>query len=409
MRILFLAQYITLEDNPAFMRNKTGYGYMVKDIADAVGTLEQVDLLTISGFTKEIHLGRIRLLRKTKIGTLLHLKIGYLIQWLGIVWKYPFSFKRKWQLLIYYASLGYVDHIMIKGNYDLVHIHGVGGITQGYERICKRHQIPYVITMHGLNSFDEGILMEEGEKRIERNFLCDALALKKQLIFISTGIKNTAERYLKISECKNFLVIPNGTTILRKESNLDIRKAYGIHVTDFLFVYVGNISLRKNQIQVARSYLLLPEQQRKRTKILFIGQKNEKGLADFIADNYLSANLICTGGVPKTDIHNFYIAADATIMSSISEGFGLSIIEGFVYGKPTVAFADLAAVPDLYHEKAMVLVKERSDIALANGMLKVMNNNWDATWITKYAENFSFEVMAKRYLNVYQKIVDRES
>ena len=96
-------------------------------------------------------------------------------------------------------------------------------------------------------------------------------------------------------------------------------------------------------------------------------------------------------------------------MSSISEGFGLSIIEGFVYGKPTVAFADLAAVPDLYHEKAMVLVKERSDIALANGMLKVMNNNWDATWITKYAENFSFEVMAKRYLNVYQKIVDRES
>lgn len=390
------------------MRNITGYGYMVKDIAEAVGIMEQVDLLTLSGFTKEMHCGHIHLLRKTRIGTFLYLKTRYMLQWWHVVKQYSFSFKRKLQLLIYYASLGYVDHILKTGNYDLVHIHGVGGVTQGYERACERYQIPYLITLHGLNSFEKGILMEAGEKRVERDFLRDALALKKQVSFISTGIKNTAEQYLKIRECVNFMVIPNGTVVCKQKYNRNIREIYGINSSDFLLVYVSNISLRKNQIQVAQSYLLLPEQQRKRVKILFVGQKNENGLADFIADNHLSEHLICTGTIPKMDIHNFYIAADATIMSSISEGFGLSIIEGFVYGKPNLTFADLAAVPDLYHEKAMVLVKERSDRALANGMLKVMNNNWDATWITRYAENFSFEVMAKRYLRVYQKILNRE-
>lgn len=408
MKILFLAQYITLEDNPAFMRNITGYGYMVKDIAEAVGGVGQVDLLTMSGFTEEKYAGRIHLLRKTKIGTLLHLKIRYLLQWYPVVKQYPFSLKRKFQLLIYYASLGYIDHILKIGNYDLVHIHGVGGVTRGYEKICKRYRTPYLITLHGLNSFEEGILMETGEKKVEKDFLRDALRCKKQVTFISTGIRKTAEQYLKIRECVNFLVIPNGTMVGRKKYSCNIREIYGIDHSDFLFVYVGNISLRKNQIQVARSYLLLPEQQRKHIKILFVGQNNENGLADFISDNHLSDFLVCTGNIPKTDIHNFYIAADATIMSSFSEGFGLSIIEGFVYGKPNVTFADLAAVPDLYHEKAMVLVKERSDIALADGMLKTMSNNWDATWITRYAENFSFEVMAKRYLKVYQKILNRE-
>ncbi|WP_106829648.1 glycosyltransferase family 4 protein [Parabacteroides pacaensis] len=408
MKILFLAQYITLEGNPAFMRNITGYGYMVKDIAEAVGVVEQVDLLTLSGFTKETHCGHIHLLRKTRIGTFLHLKMRYMLQWWHVINQYSFSFKRELQLLVYYASLGYIDHILKTGNYDLVHIHGVGGVTRGYEKVCKRYRIPYLITLHGLNSFEEGILMEAGEKRVERDFLRDALVLKKLVSFISTGIKSTAEQYLKIKECVNFLVIPNGTVVCKQNCNRNIREIYGINNSDFLLVYVGNISLRKNQIQVAQSYLSLPEQQRKRVKILFVGQKNENGLADFIADNHLSEHLICIGNIPKTDIHNFYIAADATIMSSISEGFGLSIIEGFVYGKPNVTFADLAAVPDLYHEKAMVLVKERSDIALANGMLKVMNNNWDAAWITRYAENFSFEVMAKRYLRVYQKILNRE-
>lgn len=406
MKVLFLSQYVTIDGVTAFMRNKTGYGYMVRDIANSIGALEQVDLLTVSGFTMDDHYDHIHILPKTIIGTIIHVKLRYLRLWLNLVKKYSFTFKQKMQMLIYYYSLGYVDFIAKKGNYDLAHIHGVGGITQGYLMVCKLYNIPYVVTLHGLNSFEDGILINKEENKIEKDFLRNALELRTHVTFISTGIKKQVENYLEINDNKYFVVVPNGTTIKVQVGNIDVRSKFKIRDTDFLFVYVGNISKRKNQIQVAKAFLLLPEKYRKFVKFLFLGNKDDKCLTKFIDDNKLSNNLICAGNIPKTDIHNYYIAANATIMSSLSEGFGLSIIEGFVYGKPNLTFSDLAAIPDLYDDKAMTLVNGRTDEALANGMIETINKNWDAHWISKYAENFSLEKMAIRYVDNYNKILN---
>ena len=82
------------------------------------------------------------------------------------------------------------------------------------------------------------------------------------------------------------------------------------------------------------------------------------------------------------------------------------MIEAFTHGIPTVAFSDLDAIPDLYHEKAMILVDERTDEALANGIETTLATEWENNMIKKYAQNFSFEKMAKEYINVYEKIIN---
>ena len=64
------------------------------------------------------------------------------------------------------------------------------------------------------------------------------------------------------------------------------------------------------------------------------------------------------------------------------------------------------AIPDLYHEKAMVLINQRTDEALAQGIEQITSMDWDKQFIQNYAQNFSLELMAKNYINAYEKIIN---
>lgn len=201
-----------------------------------------------------------------------------------------------------------------------------------------------------------------------------------------------------------FRVILNGCGVEKLQFDRDIRKVYNLSKEVFLFVCVGNISRNKNQKQIIRAFQLLPQTYRHRIAILFVGG-NETELANEIRTFGLQNSLIACGVVPKQEIHNYYGAADATILTSLSEGFGLSIIEGFVYGLPNLTFADLPAVEDLYNEKVMLRLSERGDEVLAKGMMEVVNRNWNRQFIEEYAKRFSFEKMADRYIDFYHTII----
>lgn len=112
-----------------------------------------------------------------------------------------------------------------------------------------------------------------------------------------------------------------------------------------------------------------------------------------------------TGFLPFEDIINYYNEADLLILASIEEGFGLSLIEGFVYGVPSVTFSDLDAVPDVYDERAMMLCHERTDKALAATIELALEKNWDKEWIKGYSKKFSLESMRDKYLDVYREVI----
>ena len=154
--------------------------------------------------------------------------------------------------------------------------------------------------------------------------------------------------------------------------------------------------------------MLLPNEEKYKCKVLFVGKYSETDeVVNFIREHHLEQDLVLCGIQPKDKVPQFYQTADATILTSKAEGFGLSIIEGFVYGKPNVTFADLPAVPDLYDEKAMVLAKDRSNQSLAKAMEEVMHRTNDAEYIKKYVRKFSFELMAEHYIKAYEKILNR--
>lgn len=405
MRILFVTPYITSSCHTAFLRNQTGFGYMVHDIAQYVAQTDDVDLFAPMTFTPDINIDGFHIVGRSRWKLFKALRLNNLIDGLRFIYTYPQSLRDNLRSLYIFAAMGQVERII--KHYDIVHIHGCSAITDAVIKICQRKNVPFVVTLHGLNSFERTIKLQKSLCRYERDFLKEAIACHYPVSFISSGNKITAEASVG-TKADNFSVICNGCNVQMKPMTEDIRKEYGIVQGDFVFACVGNVSVNKNQIQVARAWSMLTDDLRQRCKVLFVGRyKEDDELIQYVRQNHLESNLILCGVQPKDRVSAFYQACDATILTSITEGFGLSIIEGFVYGKPNVTFADLPAIEDLFDDKVMIAVGDRDDMSLSNAMACVITTPFDNVYIANYAQRFSFDKMKTRYRELYKTIIQK--
>jgi glycosyltransferase involved in cell wall biosynthesis len=76
--------------------------------------------------------------------------------------------------------------------------------------------------------------------------------------------------------------------------------------------------------------------------------------------------------VPNEEVPLWYAAADALAFPSLSEGFGLPVLEAMACGTPVVT-SDYSALPELAGDAA-VLVSPRSAHSIADGLVKVLTD-----------------------------------
>lgn len=404
MKILIITPYITSSCHPAFLRNQTGFGYMVYDIARNMARTETVEVFAPMAFSPSMLVDGFKILGRNQWSFFKWTRYKNIIDGYRFIHKYPQSLKGNLRILYMYIATSQIERLV--SQYDIVHIHGCTAITDATINICKRHNIPFLVTLHGLNSFEPSIKLHPSLCRYERDFLIESVYNQYPVSFLSSGNRQTAEAFIG-NKTNSFQVICNGCNTERNPLRDDIRKRYSIADDDFVFVFVGNISKNKNQIQVARAWKLMPDNMRKRCKVLFVGRYTEQDeLFQYVRNYAIEDNLILCGLQPKDAVSDFYYACNATILTSVTEGFGLSIIEGFVYGKPNVSFSDLPASSDIYDEKSMVIVNDRTDEALCDAMMKIMHSTFDSKYIISRAKLFSFEMMKENYFKTYKNIIN---
>lgn len=147
----------------------------------------------------------------------------------------------------------------------------------------------------------------------------------------------------------------------------------------------------------------------KNTAIILAGKDNTNGAIEkFILENNLYNNVFICGFVDKFKLSNLYAIADYNVMLSITEGFGLSMIEAASYGIPTLTFSDLDAVKDIYSPASMLLMGDRSDETVAEGIIKMFSNDWNRDEIVKESLKFNEDIY-REYLDVYKFILERGS
>ena len=410
MKVLFLTPYTYDPLFDEFKKNKTGFGMMVNSIGKTISSMDNDVLCLTHAFTNGRDNGGISYVKHSLLNFICNLRISGLIKVSTEILHSGLKFKMKLRWLFYYLDSGFVKQVILKEKPDIVHIHGLGIGTKYYIDICEELCVPYLVTAHGL--IENAPEATEIDKIIEREFFVKSKKDGIPVSVISTGMKNRliSQEYYGLDNANNIEVITNGINTKQTFHSTNVRKAYGITNDKRILLSIGSICEGKNQIQLVRAINLLPLELKRNIVVFIIGTiSSDYPIIKEIEKLNLSNVIILPGFLPFEQLSSYYREADLVVMTSKEEGFGLSLVEGFVYGTPSLTFSDLDAVPDIFDQCAMQLCENRTDESLARSIEKALKQTWDKKEIIDYCKKFSLENMGIHYENMYRKIVMQKS
>lgn len=406
MRILTLCPYFYNSNYPEHTKNKTGFGIMVMGIVSSLCEQgNEVFVLTHTLCTQRAD-GTLLILKHRLLKVLLHARIFGLSREISSICKLTGSIGTKLRLFYYFLDRGFVKNEILRIKPDIVHIHGVGLGSKNYVEVCQELAVPFLITAHGLIENDPSA--SQAERKFEMEFFRESEEKNIPVTVVSTGIKRRlTEDYYGLDNADNIHVVTNGTDTHMMETTDDIRSKYGITDGGKICLAVGSVCENKNQLQIVKAFSLLPSRLRENARVLIIGKASENyqikqeisrlGLDDFV---------LCCGFVQQQKLRSYYAVADLNILASKDEGFGLSMIEGFVYGVPCVTFSDLDAALDVYDENAMALCDDRKDESFAKAIASALEKQWDKEAIMQHSKKFSLQAMGEKYMSIYSWIIN---
>ncbi|RYE92911.1 MAG: glycosyltransferase family 1 protein, partial [Oxalobacteraceae bacterium] len=121
------------------------------------------------------------------------------------------------------------------------------------------------------------------------------------------------------------------------------------------FLFLGSADPRKNMLNVLRAYLAY--RQSDTTTVLVISGKLPAFVRQqFTPDEYSQIQTHCRfiGYIHDEDLPSLYAMAELFLFPSISEGFGLPIIEAMACGTPVIT-SDRTAMPEVAGSSALLV------------------------------------------------------
>lgn len=381
---------------------------MTYDIAHALAKEAEVDELLYNYRYKEFKQGGIRFVANT-YGLFMKsiFKCSNPLIPLKLWWKYRMQLRTFIRLVYVWLISGHFYDVIKKGKYDIVHIHGCNIYDEILMDVCRRAKQKFVVTLHGLNSFSDSVTLEPAGKRYEREFLKRVANGDFPITVISTGIKRIIEKTYNVKDLPNLFVVCNAFSFSEGGVILDIRIKYGIPADAKIILYVGNLCRRKNQGQLISAFPLLNKSVADNTYVLFLGKRLEDdySIETLSRGNEYADHFIECGNIDKELMPSFYLQGDAVALLSISEGFGLGLIEGMHYGLPCISFDDIDAFEDIYNSDAMVGIAAHDDNAVAEGLHKLVTDQWDKNKIIEVSRKFESDKMAANYLECFSQVI----
>lgn len=220
-----------------------------------------------------------------------------------------------------------------------------------------RPQLPIVVTVHGL----EGkYLPQSGHKwtHFYRNWSIEwAVRFAHRLIAVSNDTKNDIIKTYKISSNK-IKVIHEGVDLknFQKEGQAKTKRNYRLGQ---YILFVGTIQPRKNLVRLIHAFSRFSN--KKRNKFAFENISLViAGKLGWLYDKVLEApsrfgvkdRVFFLGRVPDYDLPRLYKGAKAFVLPSLTEGFGLPILEAQAAGIP-VGVSKAGALPEVAGDGAL--------------------------------------------------------
>ena len=297
-----------------------------------------------------------------------------------------------------------------KNKFDVVHVHSHLHISSNitcFSNIFKKR--PIVLTSHGTVNY-------EGWKNIVNMLYNKTIAkwmLKSVDKIIALSSKHADILENLGADPSNITIIPHGIDLNQINLTRDTEKFKSLYELNDknIVLFVGGLIPRKgiNYLIAAMKYV------KSDSVLLIVGGELQghpgvkKALEQQVKELGLEKKVLFLGKLTEQELEQAYLAADLFVLPSLSEVFGLVILEAMSYGKCVIASNILGPSTIIQDNKNGILFEpknsrelgEKIDYLLANDELR---KNLGTAARKEIERNYSWDVTFNKILAVYEEV-----
>jgi len=214
-------------------------------------------------------------------------------------------------------------------------------------------------------------------------------------VVVSNTLKEFYENKLKHTKC---IYIPNVIDELpKKESDLKENN----------IICIGRLEKEKDHDNLI-DVLSLVKEKIKDVKLYLIGGGSLRiNLENKVKEKNLEDDVIFTGFISKKEMEKYLIKSKLFVMTSITESFGLVLIEAMSYKVPCIAYDSATGACELLKDNIGILVKNREKEVMAKEIVKLLKNEKELKKLSdnsyKHCQNYLLENVKETWLDLLNK------
>ena len=289
-------------------------------------------------------------------------------------------------------------------DFDLVHFAknlGVFGLRQ-----------PTVVTMYDLTTLVVPDLLPKVDVWYWKTVQKWTMQQATRIIAISENTARDIEKFYAIPQAKIDIIYPACAANFRPARADEIEAVQGRYGLAAPYIlHLGRLDRKKNASQLVLAYAALRQLTGYIGKLVFVGEDYSKGvdhqLYAVIQALGLGEQTHFTGAAPDADLPAIVSGAQAAVMTSLHEGFGIVALEAMACGVPVVVNR-AGAVGEVVGDAGIVL-DGRSVDDLVHALVIVTQQPHVPAWMRdrglRQAAQFDWHKAALATLETYHKAV----
>ncbi|GAB3510044.1 hypothetical protein GCM10027341_47900 [Spirosoma knui] len=298
-----------------------------------------------------------------------------------------------------YREASWQQKLWIPGQFDVWHC------LHQDSSYLPRSSAKLVMTIHDLNFLSRADYSAAKKSR-KLASLQSRTARATALVAISDYTASEVRNHLRIRPGQSLQVISNGVAIDTKRAMDQIEPPAFLSGNDKpYFLFLGVIHPKKNVHTLVPMLEAFPDYQ-----LVLAGPDNHP-YAEHIREQAqklgTSDRLIMPGAVDEQTKSWLYAHCEAFLFPSLSEGFGLPVVEAMSFGKP-VFISDLTSLPEVGGKEAYYFESfdpESMAQTVHDGLNDFGQNPLREQRLRKRAASFSWPNVAGEYWKLYQTLV----
>jgi glycosyltransferase involved in cell wall biosynthesis len=302
------------------------------------------------------------------------------------------------QRIMYLSWINTVGPFWRKGhNTELVHF------TNYYIPHVKPRGIKYVVTIYDLTAWMVPDALPQNYTHYIKKAIARAISDSDLIVTLTKAIKEEVLSHFTIGEDKIAVCHTGVRPVFRHHESLSTRDS------ERFFLFVGTIEYRKNIDTLIKA---LSKVRRRRgnqnLKLVLVGRKGFgfEEIQEVIYRESLSDSVSVAGYVNDRELVELYNTAEALVLPSLYEGFGIPLIEAMACETPIVA-SDIPAFREVAGRAALFYGHPKDEDSLADAMEAIV---CDSTLRQNLIEagrlqvqNFSWQRVAQKHMKAYEK------